>query len=271
MSKILPDIPGISHRHLNCKICQGFDDVTLGEITIDIVLCRRTRNDIIKHYSQFLPDGIVITSLNINNHKRHSDPKKIAKEQLQLQGKPATDGEQLASVYSELVHKEMKSQDILRKVFFDRIRNVKILQDHLIDLRQQYLKMKGDTDLEKILKEKLFNRISDDVLEIDSIYTSLQLVALKDVDVQQDKSGESLMVVQTIVAFFQEQLRSSAQEMVNYIMLQEFANDPERGKQVLARLSGIMDMFLAPALDHKRLFKVATKKVVEDATIVSEK
>lgn len=266
-------IPGIHVRHKLCKICQAFDNVMLADITLDILLQRKTWAEIRSFYSPLLPQGLTpITDINIKNHKKHSNPNKIAHEALRAQGKPTNELEHIETIYSELVGKEMKSQDILRKTFFDRISNAKILQEYVTALRKEYNTIPADADPVNMLKRgQLLNKLSPRIRELDDIYSSLQQIALKDVDLQKDRSGESALLIQAVVMLFQNQLRSFGQEMVNYLLVQEFASDPERGKQVLARLSGIMDLFLAPALDHKQLLKTITKKQIDNASYTEEK
>lgn len=126
-------------RHNLCKICCSFEDTLLNEITLDMLLNRRSYKEIKEHYTPLLPLRVLpLNDMNISNHKRHSDAALLARESLQKEGIATTEVGIISDLYKERFKGEVNRITILRQTYRERLNNLLSLQRLLNIKKQQY-------------------------------------------------------------------------------------------------------------------------------------
>lgn len=252
---------GLSRRSRLCKICTVFDDSILTEITLDILLQRRSWAQIREHYNKLLPKGISpITDVNLNNHKKHSNPELIAEEVLKRKEEWKSQSEIASGLYAEIFKEGLNKVKILEEIYRERLNNLKLLQNLLEDKKKDYFSLKESQSLslvEKSLKKEIYNQIRTLTKDIDSIQSDLQDVLLKEASIDKGLSHGNIHITQNYVNVFQGHLKGFLEEIIPYLLVSIFKENPEKGRAVVKYISEAMDRHLAPALEESKLLTVS--------------
>lgn len=244
---------GLSKRNHFCKICNCFDDNTLNDITIDILVGKLTYQEIIDKYSPLLPPEVEsLNATNLASHRRHSDPGLIAEEHLKKKKEPVSDGDHAAILYAERYKARIDKQNVLHALYKSRINTIQFLRDLLIDKQNEYNECKqadkNDKDYYKVTArlKTLESDIRSLIKQLDDMETDVQQVILQDIRVE--KGPGHTFINQNIVNVVEDNLKGFMQEFIPYLLHNVFPHDIEKGKEVVAQLSGYMDKHLAPTI-----------------------
>ncbi|MFA5397488.1 MAG: hypothetical protein WC346_15875 [Methanogenium sp.] len=254
-------ISGLQRRHSLCKICNSFSDDLLGEITADILLRRRTYKEIKEYYNTKLPAGEKpLSDVNINNHRKHSDPQFLVDAVLQKQGlTPPTEGDVIVRLYEEKRKKDLDKRIILREIYRERLKNLEVLQEMLEATKNNYKEQCSDTSVTNASmwdKQGMENRIVGLTMRIDDIHDSLQQVILKEVTANKDLGEGNTFINNNII--IQDSLKKFLDEFVPYLLHHKvFQDQPEEGKEIVRFISLLMDKHITPALDPQKALPAA--------------
>jgi hypothetical protein len=248
---------GLTKRNSMCKICTAFDDdEILTAINLDILLGRRTYKEIREHYTPLMPSLITspITDSNINNHRRHCDPKLIVDQTLREKNKAVTESDFAAVLYAERFNEVVDKKKVIESLYKSRINTVQFLRDLLKDKQDDYIQYKkqikeGDKVTVAVATGKSKSTESDIrnlIDQIDDIEVSIQQTILKDFSVE--KGPGNTYINQNFVNVFENSLKGFMTEAIPYLLYSVFQNDIEKGKEVIAQLSSYMDKHLTPTL-----------------------
>ncbi len=266
----------LSKRHALCKICNAFDETTLNEITLDILLRRRTFKGVVAYYTPLLPEGVPnLNEVNVNSHKKHCDPKLIAQEYLEKDGKGISPGDIVSKLYAEIYNQEIDRNDTLNELYRERIKNMHTLQivldkakddrsDTLIEIDN--MKEVDQTDEIKEILGHLCNRevtlqkkIQDLIRQIDGMQKELQEVLIKEKNSDKGVGEGTVYITQNYINIFQIHMQTFLEELVP-MLLSEFKEDPNRGRRVIGMVTGSMDNHIGGALNETKLLEQNTKK-----------
>lgn len=250
---------GLMRKHALCKICCSFEDKILGEITADILLSRRSYREIREHYSPLLPAGVrPLNDVNINNHRKHSDPALLAKEILSNSGELVSEIDMISQLYNEVFQKEMDKRKILTEVYRQRLNNLKVLQMILDEKKAELEALREARDLLSIGNKKTLQRdIRGITREIDEIQSSIQQVVLKELGADKGAGNNNIYFIQNYLGVIQGHLKGFLEEVVPYLLLEVFVDDTETGKAVVKRITQIMDKHVTPVLDETKLLNAS--------------
>jgi uncharacterized protein YqgV (UPF0045/DUF77 family) len=245
---------GLTKRSTLCKICTCIlDDNVLNELTLDILNNRKTYAEIIETYNKYIPDFVnPLNQVNITNHKKHCDPALIAEDVLKRKGEAVTEGDFAAVLYAQRFKERfVDKQDILHSLYKMRINSIQFLRELLLDKQNDYNKIKFNEkhEDERVIKQKLKVvelEIRKLLKDIDDIEDSLQGVVLQDLKVE--KGPGNTYINQNIVNVMESNLKDFINEFVPYLLYKAFPGDLEKGKEVVAYLSTMMDKHLAPTM-----------------------
>ena len=241
---------GLLRRNPVCKICNCFDDSMLNEITLDILLHRRTHEEIISHYNPLLPSIVdPLNSSNINSHRRHSDPSLIAKEWLEKKGKPVEESDIAGKLYAERFKETVDKNSVLHSLYKLRINTIQYLRDLLDDKKKEYdeLRRRPEEDYRAKTRIKVVeNDIRSLIKEIDGIEKDIQSIIIQDLRVE--KGPGHTFINQNIFNVMESNLKGFMNEFIPYLLYKVFPEDIEKGKEVVANMSGFMDKHLAPTI-----------------------
>jgi hypothetical protein len=246
-------ITGLQFRSANCKICNIFSDEILNEITLDLLLQRRSWNEIVKEYNKYVPAGIAkLNHVNLRNHKKHCDPKIMADQWLRDKGEPVTPAEAVMYVYSESFLKQLDRKRLLTEMYRARIRNLESLQFILLD-KVNTLNILGDDKEEE--KQRLVDEIYSMSKQMDNIMGDIQDVVVKELNSDKGLAQTQQTVNINFINNIQVHIQNFLQEIVPFVLMEVFKDDPIKGKEFLKYLSDTMDKHLTPALDENRLLQ----------------
>lgn len=253
---------GLRKKSKVCKICCSFDDNMLNEITLDCILQRRTWADIKEYYTPFLPKGVApLSDINIKNHKKHSDPALLAKNIMERGGIPHKESDVVAKLYSDIFADTFDRSDTLSELYKERLKNLKLLQDLLNDKKHEYCNLsqiitKSAEDIENM--GGIQKQIRVMTKEIDKIQGDIQDVLIRERSVDKGlNTGNITYITQNYVNVFQGHLKGFIEEIVPYLLMNIFKDDPELGKAVVQYISDSMDKHLAPAFEESKLLTPA--------------
>jgi hypothetical protein len=248
---------GLQFRSTNCKICNVFSDEILNEITLDLLLQRKSWNEIVKAYNHHLPLGIPkLNHVNLRNHKKHCDPKLIAEEWLRDRGEPVTPAEAVMHVFSNTFLKELDRKRLLTEMYRSRLRNLESLQFILLQKVRQ-LNTLGDDQEET--KQSLVDEICSISKQVDSVMSNMQDIVVKELNSDKGLAQTQQTVNINFINNVQIHIQNFLEEIVPYILVELFKDDPVRGKEFLKYLSTTMDKHLTPALDETKLLQQVTR------------
>lgn len=272
---------GLLKRHPLCKICSAFDEPTLNEITLDVLLQRRTFKGIVEHYTPMLPEGVPsLNEVNVNSHKKHCNPKMLAQEHLEKHGKGVTPGEIVSKLYAEIYNQEINRNETLNELYRERIKNMQTLQivldeekdnrsDTLIEIANaQENPPDVETKEETIERIKyLHNRegtlqkkIQELIKQIDGMQKELQEILIKEKNSDKGIGEGTVYITQNYINIFQVHMKTFLEQLVP-AMLSEFKEDPNRGKRLIGIVTGALDKHIGGALDETKLLEqIGTKK-----------
>jgi hypothetical protein len=243
---------GLKKKSSNCKICLSFKDDILNEITLDILFNRRTYKEIMLHYTPMLPDNLAaLNAMNINNHRKHSDPQLIAEDVLKRAGKSSNPADIISKLYSERFKEKIDKQAVLQETYKERLNNLYFLQTFVNEKQSLLTIMKAENkDENKVMIEELEGKITEDVIQIDDILESLQNVVIKDQNSDKGiaESGHTYNITQNIVMNLQNNLKGFLDEIIPRTLLDYFSTNPERGKEFVIFLTQAMDRHLQPTM-----------------------
>lgn len=252
---------GLHQRQTLCKICNAFEDNLLNQITLDILLQRKTWNEICDYYSDFLPKGVApLNHVNLNSHRRHCDPKLIAEEYLRERGEPVTPAEAIMRVFSEKFLEELDRKKLLTETYRARIRNLETLQT-ILEERIALLNTLpiGNTEKEVEDRQYVIDEIRSLSKQIDVSFGSMQDVVVKELNHEKGIPSTQSNVTINFINSIQVHMQNFLQEIVPYVLMDLFKDDQEKGKAFLAHLSKTMDRHLGPALDETKLLQQVNK------------
>jgi len=263
-----------------CKICSSFDEDTLNEITLDIVLQRRTYKEIGEYYTPKLPAGVpAINDMNIKGHKNHCDPRLIAKEVLEKEGNPTSDSDIASRLYAEIFNEEIDKNKLLNELYRERLINLQTLQTMLDDKRDYSVQVQENLtnaqliyDGSKVeenrinlvyyanLLKDVQNEIRSVIKQIDTTQRDLQDIIIKEKVSEKGFGDSTIYITQNYVNILQVHMRTFLDELIP-VMLREFKEDPARGKRIISMVTGAMDRHIGIALDETKLIsQVSSKK-----------
>jgi len=254
---------GLSKRSGLCKICSVFDENTLNQITIDILLQRRTWVEIGKYYSKFLPKGVSkITDVNIRNHKRHSDPTLIAEDILKRKGGFTTEGDVISKLYAEIFQEGMNMEVVLAEIYRERLKNLKTLQELLEEKKKEFFMIKSE-ESPSLQKESRGRELQKQIISmtknIDSIHDNLQEILLRESSINKGINVGGIQITQNYINVFQGHLKGFLEEIIPYLLLQIFKENSQLGREVVQYISNSMDRHLAPAIEESKLLNNISK------------
>jgi len=232
----------IPRRRL-CKICQVFkdDEETFAEITLDIVLQRRTWVEIMQVYNQKLPPGVPpITEININSHRRHTDPALVAMAFLHSKGQPVNEAELLKELFRQKLKKEIDQRLIHNEIFRQRISNVEAIQTRIEGLKE---KLKSSTIDDRELRE--LDRL---IVTADAIYGEIQKIVLRSKEIEKGTPNTLIQINQNFINNVEATLQTYAKEVADFLLLDVFKDDPDKGKQVALTLMQMLQKLVTPLL-----------------------
>lgn len=241
---------GLTKRNPMCKICTSFDDDTLNEITLDILLNRKTIDEIKEHYSKLLPDIVPpLSSSNINSHKRHSDPALIAEDVLRKKGEAITPGDHAAVEYAKRFQGVFDKHETLKTLYLARINSIQFLRDILDDKKKEYAEesKKEMTLSRRSNLKRIENEIRDLTNEIDEIERDIQRIIVQEKKVEMGPGNT--YINQNFVNIFEGSLKNFMNDLVPYLLYNIFHDDIDKGKEVVAQISSFMDQHLSPSLN----------------------
>lgn len=241
---------GLLRKNPMCKICISFEEDLLNEITLDILFNRRTIEEITNFYTPKLPPGVApIGSGNITTHRKHSDPALVAEEVLKRQGEAVTESDMAAVKYASRFEERMNKHEVLDSIYNKRLNSVQFLRSILDEKKEEYLKLKAatkDSTLSAAKAKLLEIDLRKVIDQIDAIESNIQQVMLKDLTVE--KGPGHTFINQNFVNVFESGLKGFMEEMVPYVIYTLFPSDIERGKEVVAKLSEMLDRSISPTL-----------------------
>lgn len=248
---------GLSKRSSLCKICTCIqDDTILNNLNLDILIRGKTHEEVIKEYIKYIPDIAQPLSVsNIINHKRHCDPALIAKDVLERRGQAVTEGDHAAIMYAERFQGVIDKKDTLHALYKARINSIQFLRDLLVDKQKEYslLKLQPEDDYKTKSKTKVLEgEIRGLIKQIDDIEGSLQGVVIQDIRVEK---GPGNTYVNQNILNIESNLKDFLNEIVPYLLYKVFPNDIDKGKEVVAHLSGFMDKHLTPTIKRLEVSK----------------
>jgi hypothetical protein len=255
---------GLQKRSTVCKICNSFTDEMLNQITLDLLLERKSYNKIVQVYTPFLPrDVSALNHMNLSAHKKHCDPKLIAEAYLREHGEPVTPAESLMYVFSDGFLKELDRKRLLTEMYKTRLKNLETLQ-RILDEKINILNSlpiinPNDTPAEVealiLRREALISDIKSSAKQIDVIMTSLQDVVVKELNNDKGLIQAQQTINVNFIQNVQVHMQNFLGELVPFILTDMFKDNPEDGKRLLGFISQTMDKHLAPALDETKLLQ----------------
>jgi len=277
------ELIALSKRHPLCKICTAFDRTVLNEITLDVLLQRKTFKGIVEHYTPLLPEGVPkLNEVNVNSHKKHCDPKLLAQSDLEKAGEDINPGAIVSKLYAEIYNKEIHRNDTLNELYRERIKNMQTLQntldeekdnrsDTLIEIENAQEELKASTlEEEKVIIEErikhlqtrevsLQKKIQELIKQIDGMQKELQEVLIKEKNSDKGIGEGTVYITQNYINIFQVHMKTFLEHLVP-ALLAEFKEDPNRGKRMIGMVTGALDTHLGGALDETRLLEQASTK-----------
>ena len=270
---MIEELIGLLKRHPLCKICNAFDEPTLNEITLDVLLQRRTFKGIVEYYTPMLPEGVPsLNEVNVNSHKKHCNPKMLAQEYLEKQGKGVTPGEIVSKLYAEIYNQEINRNETLNELYRERIKNMQTLQivldeekdnrsDTLIEITNaQENPPEAETKEETVDRiQHLRNReatlqkkIQELIKQIDGMQKELQEILIKEKNSDKGIGEGTVYITQNYINIFQVHMKTFLGELVP-TLLSEFKENPRRGKKIISIVTVALDKHIGGALDETKL------------------
>lgn len=265
-------------KYKSCKICSSFDEETFLDITLDIILRRRSWSEIRAHYTPLLPPGVSqLTDVCISTHKKHTDPTIVAEYVLKNKGEYLSKGTAVSKAYLEIYKDKINQGTILEDLYRERITNLKHLQGLLDEKKRNYVEVSSsllqsqsnlktladDLINKKIVKseceilEKKSDQTQKEIFSmtkvIDSIQADIQNLILKDKSIEKGIPATSIHITQNYINIFQTRLQSLLDEVIPYFLTNIFKNDVESGREAVKYLSESMDKHLSPAFEEIKL------------------
>jgi hypothetical protein len=248
-------LSGLQRRHPLCKICCAFDDDLLSEITADILLRRKTYKEIKEIYSAQMPEGQkALNDVNINNHRKHSDPQFLVDAVLQKQGlTPPTETDVIVRLYKERRKESLDRKTIFEEVYRERLRNLELLQDMLDKTKKKYKELCDEPTNSIYLVQDVENRIVGLTQRIDHIHDALQQVMIKDVNSDKGLGEGNTYINQNTIVVVQDGLKKFLDAFVPYLLHHKiFLENATEGKEILKHVSSLMDQYVTPVLDPQK-------------------
>ena len=263
-------LEGLKQRNALCKICCSFDDETLNRITLDIFQKTRTWVEIRSVYSKLLPEGVApLNDTNINNHRRHTDPELLATQYLASKGEPTTEQEALSLLFSEKFKGEIDKRRLLLEVYRGRLQNLDTMvtqieakKVELKEVEEQFLADPSNMT-NRLKKAAVLKELRQLSQEADKMQDSLQQVVLKEMSFEKGLVEGSVTIIQNYVNVFQGHLKGFMDEVIPYILLELFPEDPTKGREVVKAIAQAMDRHLKPAFDESKLLNKGSVEVIQ--------
>lgn len=260
----MENLIGLQRRSTICKICNSFDDEILNQITLDLLLQRKSWNKIVEVYTPFLPREVSpLNHMNLSAHKKHCDPKLIAEAYLRDHGEPVTPAESLMYVFSDGFLKELDRKRLLTEMYRTRLKNLETLQrilDEKINILNSLPVVNSDDapeDISELLirKDNLIFDIKSSAKQIDVIMTSMQDVVVKELNNDKGLVQAQQTININFIQNVQVHMQNFLGELVPFILTDMFKDNPVEGKKLLGFISQAMDKHLSPALDETKLLQ----------------
>lgn len=239
------ELVGLKRKNALCKICNSFDEETLNDITLDILLKRRSYFEIIDNYSPKLPPHVAkLNQVNINNHRKHSDPALLADSILRKQNIPTSKGAIISRLFGEMYKEKVDSVKILKQVYKERLSNLYSLQFILDEKKFEYTQCQQKTDvLSDIKKRNLLRDIRGLVKEIDSIHSDLQNVVIKELNSEKGIGEGNTQVTQNFTFIMQDKLKAFLDDFIPFLFTM-FQSDTGKAREIIKVLTSSMDSHL---------------------------
>jgi len=253
---------GMLRKSNICKICSSFEDDVINQITLDLLLQRKTWQEIKSFYSPQLPRGIhPLNDVNLNSHKNHCDPKLLAESYLRDKGVPVSAGENYMLLFSKKFLEEIDRKRLLTEIYKKRIQNLETLQNllniKLIELNTLPSQPPDNAIAEEIKdffdkKELLVKDIRSLTDQIDGVMNDIQSVVVRELGNEKSVVQAQQTVNITFINNVQNSMQNFLQELVPYILTDAFKDDQNAGRKFLAFLSGMMDKHIMPVIENPK-------------------
>lgn len=268
-------LQGLRMRRALCKICSSFkDDDVLNRITLDILLHRKSYQQIKEEYNPLLPFGVKpLNDVNIANHRKHSDPYNLAIKTLQDDGESTNDADLISQLYGRRFLDGMDRVKVLKEIYRERLANLRHIQDLLsqhhrelevVEAELAGWRNTGDESLArqvalKIKASDLRTTVRKLTLDIDAVHNDMQLVLLKDLGLDKAGTNTRVTIVQNYVILTRDKVKSFMADLVPYLLADIFKDDSMRGKEVVQHIGRLLDKHLADLADEQLALKALKK------------
>lgn len=256
---------GLLRKNPMCKICISFEDDLLNEITLDLLFNRRTQEEICELYTPKLPEGVApLGAGNLCTHRKHSDPALVAEDVLKKKGEAVTEGDMAAVKYAERFNDRLDRHSTLDMLYNKRLNSVQFLRSILEEKKEEYQRLSAEKTSSNLsaTKAKLVEQDLRKVIDqIDAIESNIQQVMLKDIAVE--KGPSHTFINQNFVSIFESGLKGFMEVMIPYILYQVFPQDIERGKEVVSKLTEMLEASISPTLNQVNKVKNQVPSTIE--------
>ena len=246
-------LQGLTRRSKACKICLAVqDDDTLNELTKDILLKRRSYEEISRHYSPALvANGFQhINDVNIANHRRHCDPKLLAQSLLSEQGVPATPEDSVKRFYEQRFTQEVDRLELMNLGYKARLQGLEDLQKilesrkHEMEQYQQMLQQEPNDLVARTKIQQLERVIGEMTTRVMSEQRYIQDTALKQEQLHHHVAPDAArlqdQLVEMVVRETKECVVNFMRDFKGYLMTDVFSEDPARSKVVLHYMTTLL-------------------------------
>lgn len=244
---------GLTKKHSLCKICNSFSTEDLNDITLDLLLRRRTYIEIIEHYSKLLPAGTKkLNPVNLANHKRHCNPKLLAEQMLENQGKATTPDAAAVAAFNDVFKDTLDKQELMTELYKRRVGNLELIYRELTTVLhdlEPYLGREDLTPTERVHVKGYESRIRSLTKDKDAIENSMQQVLLKDSQIEKGLSENSISITQNYVVIIQQNIQNLLQDIIPYLLEDIFSNDLSLGQEVVKVIAEKIDSHLGKYLN----------------------
>lgn len=243
------NLPGLRKRNSLCKICCSFEDSVLTEITLDILLRRKSNKEIIRHYTPLLPLGMKkINEVNINNHRKHSDSGLLANQAMKANNEPTTDAEMISYLYGERFKEAMDKRKMLIELYRERLNNLFKLQEMMSYKERDLKALKRLHSADPKIKESINSRqdeVRGYITQIDKIQSSLQDIVLKEFSNDKSPAQTNININQTFISSFEGNLKVFMKDIIQFVSMELLKDDEAKAKLLIRALGAKMDQHIS--------------------------
>jgi len=210
---------------------------------------RRSYAEIKAHYSPMLPDNVAkLNDVNINNHRKHSDPRLLALRDIKNAGEPTTEGEILTVLFKEQYKEVVDKHTVLKESLRERIHNLMSATKLKVSKLKLLEELTRENPHETTQQMRIFEeQIIKLTVVIDDILSDIQATIIKDINSEKGVGDVNVYITQNITNLFQTQIKSFIDDVAEYLMVDIFGNDNKKAVEVIRAISRTMDKHITPA------------------------